>query len=122
MNIENTFEILSVKPDPENASYLGTVSFVFQPSKFHPLRIIHSVERQDGWHNYVDAEIEGVSVVRVNSSFLRIAKSGNLYVQTPNVDIPWAISTEVAKQAAEIRSEKYGVQREKGYGEERCNV
>ena len=108
MNTNQSFEILSVKPAPANASYLGTVAFAFQPSKFHPFRVIHSVEQKDGWQNYVDAEIEGASVIRVRSSFLRISSKGQLYVQAPNLDIPWDIATQVAEAASDSIAKQNG--------------
>lgn len=93
------FDIASVKPAPSGANYIARVGFAFRPSDMYPLRLTRSVEKSDGYHNYIDAEIEGAKLVRVNSAFLRKSKKGDLYVQLQGLGIPWDLSRAVAEAA-----------------------
>ena len=95
----NQFEILGVKPAPEEANYLGKVSFAYRPSEMQSVRITRSAEVDGKWRSYTEAEIEGARIVRVRSAFLCRSKGGDLYVRSGTVDVPWDLSLEVATQA-----------------------
>jgi len=93
------FELSSVRPAPERATYIANVSFAYRPSEFQAVQVTHGVEVDGKWKNYIDAEIEGARVVRVRSTFLCRSKSGELYVRAQGVDVPWNLSRAVGEAA-----------------------
>lgn len=99
------FEITSVRAAPAGATYLGLIGFAYKPSLFHPVKITRSVERDDGWKKFVDAEIDGAKTIRIQSAFLRRSQKGQLYVQSNQIDLQWDLQRAVAEKAFQMLSE-----------------
>lgn len=95
------FEILSLRPSKDEASYIAQISFAFRPSDFEPLKVTRRVKTGDKWTTFVDAEIDGARTVRVRSAFLRQSDKGELYVQTNGLQIPWKVNQMVSQAAHE---------------------
>ena len=93
------FEIVSVRPPKTEANYLALVTFAYRPGNFYPVKIGRSVEKEDGWHNYLDAEVKGAEIVHVHSSFLRRSRKGELKIQINGIDLPRDLSRAVAEAA-----------------------
>lgn len=97
---EDGFSVLSVRRAREGSDFIGFVKFAYRPSSLFPVQLTHSVRDENDetrWKNYVDAEVEGASVVRVNSAFLCESKKspGVYFVRCQGLNVPWDLACRV---------------------------
>ncbi|MGH7242909.1 MAG: hypothetical protein ACREJD_05775 [Phycisphaerales bacterium] len=87
------------KPGSDSTNFLAMVSFGWQPEGMDRLKVTRDFKDGDEWKTSTIAELDGVSMVRVNSAFLKKSAKGEFYIQVQSLDLPWEVSKAVAQLA-----------------------